>query len=116
MARLGTISQTVNSMVEPAKMVGSMDTTSPNLINAARKVVPSRKFGFLPSSTMGSTAKRETRLANTGVKLVMEEGMLNNDGSNVKLGDEVGYDRDYFLIVESDTQQQSCGDEKREKH
>ncbi len=116
MARLGTIFQTVNSIVEPAKMVGSMDTTSPNLINAARKVAPSRKFGLLPSSTMGSTAKRETRVANTGVKLVREEGILENDGSNVELGDEVGYDLDYFLIKESDTQQHSCGDEKREKH
>jgi len=116
MARLGTISQTVNSMVEPAKMVGSMDTTNPNLMNAARKVAPSRKFGFLPRSTMGSTAKRETRLANTGVKLVMEEGMLKNGGSNVKLGDEVGYDGDDFLIVESDTDQESCGDEKGEEH
>ena len=97
--RFGMISQTVYEIVVPARIVGSMETTNPNLRNAATKVAPSRRFGLLLSSTIGRTARKETMQARTGMKLMVFVGdILASAGCYVKGRDEVGYDRDDVLI------------------
>jgi len=77
----------------------------------ARKVAPSLKFGERPSKTIGSTATKDTMAARTGVKLVMEEGMLAAYSSEIKWGNKVGNDGDNVLVVEADTDY-DCGGSK----
>ena len=72
-------------MVEPASTDGNMETTRPNFMMPAMKVAPSRRFGERPKRVIGSTAIRDTRAANTGVKLVIVEDMLAADDSKVEL-------------------------------
>ena len=77
MARLGTISHRVYSMVEPAITVGSIEAMSPNFTIPATKLAPSRRLARPPSRIMGMTARRETRLARTGVMLMMAGGVIS---------------------------------------
>ena len=98
---LGRIRQSVYSIVEPAKMVGSIESTRPNLMMPARKVAPSLRLGLRPSNAIGSTATRETIAARTGVKLVIEEDMLAADDSKVELRNEIGNDGYDVPVVEA---------------
>ena len=100
-AILGRICQSVYSMVVPASTVGSMETTRLNLMMPAIKVAPSLRLGERPRRAIGSTAKRDTRAANTGVKLVMVEDMLAADGSKIELGIEIGNDGYDVPVVEA---------------
>ena len=101
MAMLGRICQSVYSIVDPASTVGSMETTRLNLIMPTMKVTPSLKLGDLPSKAIGNTARRETRAAKTGVKLVMVEDMLAANDSKIDFRYEVGNNSDHIPVIET---------------
>jgi len=65
--RFGSISTTRHVITLPSRIGLSIEITSPNLINAATNVQPSRMFGYFPNARIKTDATIDTSTARSGV-------------------------------------------------